>query len=277
MTAGDRLARTRGFLVDLDGTTYLGGRAIEGALEFFAQLDAMGCPYLFVTNNSSTSGDVYVQKLRRLGVPAADGQVLTSGEATAMFLRRIGHRRLFVLGTPALEQEMTHAGFALVSAAPDCVVLGFDTTLTYAKLEAAARFIAAGVPFVATHPDLVCPTETGYVPDCGSMIALLQAATGVPPVVVGKPEPLLAEMALVKLGLAAGTLAVVGDRLYTDVAMARRAGALSLLVLSGETSQAMVDASAEKPDLVFDHLGAVAAALRAARPGAVPAYGGESA
>lgn len=274
---GSALLRARGFLVDLDGTTYLGSRAIDGALQFFEQLGAMGLPHLFVTNNSSTSGDAYVQKLRRLGVPASDGQVLTSGEATAMFLRRRGDRRLFVIGTPALEAEMTRAGFELSATAPDCVVLGFDTTLTYAKLEAAARLLARGVPFVATHPDVVCPTETGYVPDCGSMIALLQAATGVSPVVVGKPEPLLVEMALVKLGLRAADVAVVGDRLYTDMAMARRAGAIGVLVLSGETSQEMVGASAEKPDFVFDHLGALAVALAAGRAAAVPACGRETA
>jgi HAD superfamily hydrolase (TIGR01450 family) len=156
---------------------------------------------------------------------------------------------------------MADAGFLLVSDEPDCVVLGFDTTLTYAKLEAATRFLNAGVPFVATHPDVVCPTETGYVPDCGSMIALLQAATGVSPLVVGKPEPLLVEMALVKLGLAIGDVAVIGDRLYTDVAMAHRAGALAVLVLSGETTHEMAESSTAPPDLVFDDLRAVAAAL----------------
>jgi 4-nitrophenyl phosphatase len=258
----DRLSRVRGFIVDLDGTTYLGERALPGAAEFLTSLTEVGCECVFVTNNSSTSGADYEAKLRRLGVPAVAGQVLTSGEATARFLRRREYRSVFVVGTPSLEEEMRLAGLQLVSEAPDCVVLGFDKTLTYAKLERAARLLAAGTPFVATHPDLACPTETGYIPDCGSMIALLHAATGVSPVVVGKPEPLLVEMALLKLGVGAHEVAVVGDRLYTDMAMARRAGALGVLVLSGETSREMVNAADDKPDLVFDHLGALSAALR---------------
>lgn len=265
MTALERLGRIRGFIVDLDGTTYLGDRALPGAEEFLRCVAEIGCRCVFVTNNSSNSGDAYVAKLGCLGLAATSGQVLTSGEATAMFLNRCGYHRLFVIGTPALEQEMRNAAFLLASETPDCVVLGFDKTLTYSKLETAARLLAAGVPFVATHPDLVCPTETGYIPDCGSMIALLHAATGVSPVIVGKPEPLLVEMALVKLGgLAREEVAVIGDRLYTDMAMARRAGTLAVLVLSGETSREMLEAAGDKPDLVFDHLGALSAALRSA-------------
>jgi len=276
MTALDRLARVRGFIVDLDGTTYLGERPLPGAGEFLRYIAEIGGRCVFVTNNSSSSGGEYVAKLRRLGLPAAPEQVLTSGEATAMFLGRCGYHRLFVVGTPALEDEMRSAGFLLVSESPECVVLGFDRTLTYAKLEAATRFLAAGVPFVATHPDLVCPTETGYIPDCGSMIALLTAATGVAPVVVGKPEPLLVEMALVKLGLGSEDVAVIGDRLYTDMAMARRAGTLAVLVLSGETSREMLETASEAPDLVFDHLGALSAALRSASLAAAREAGPEA-
>jgi HAD superfamily hydrolase (TIGR01457 family) len=259
----ERLAAARGFIVDLDGTTYLGDRPIEGARECLEFLAASGRRHLFVTNNSSTTGAAYVAKLRRLGLPVQDGQVLTSGEATAMLLARRACRRLYVLGTPDLEGELAGAGFDLVSEDPECVVLGFDKTVTYAKLEAASRFIAAGVPFVATHPDVVCPTPTGYVPDCGSLIACLRAATGVEPLVVGKPEPLLVEMALAKLGLEAHETVVVGDRLYTDLAMARRSGALGVLVLSGETSRDMLAGSSERPDFVCDSLGALAEALRA--------------
>jgi HAD superfamily hydrolase (TIGR01457 family) len=254
MNAPSALTAVRGFIIDLDGTTYLGETAIPGAREFLELLGARGYRWIFVTNNSSTSAASYVAKLRRLGLPAADDQVLTSGEATAMYLRRQGYRSLYVIGTPALEDEMARAGFVADAHRPDCVVLGFDKTLTYAKLETATRLIVRGLPFVATHPDVVCPTESGYVPDCGAMIALLEAATGVAPTVVGKPEPLLVEMALAKLGLQADEVAVVGDRLYTDMAMARRAGTLGVLVLSGETTRAMVDASASKPDLTVDAL-----------------------
>lgn len=258
------LRRLRGYIVDLDGTTYLGGSLIPGAERFFDWLDRSGGAWLFVTNNSSCSGDMYVKKLRGLGLTVRDDQVLTSGEATAMYLRQRGFGRLFVVGTPSLEAEMRRAGFVVGPETAECVVLGFDRTLTYAKLEQAARLIGQGVPFVATHPDRVCPTETGYIPDCGAMIALLETATGVSPVVVGKPEPLLVEMALAKMGLTAGEVAVVGDRVYTDVAMGRRAGTATILVMSGETTHAMLAASAEQPGLVCDNLSALAAALERA-------------
>jgi HAD superfamily hydrolase (TIGR01450 family) len=256
-----RLRRLRGFIVDLDGTTYLGDRLIPGAREFFAALARTGRRHVFATNNSSLAGEDYEEKLRRLGLAVAPRQVLTSGEATAMVLAGRGHRRLFVVGTPALEAEMTGAGFVLDAVSPDCVVLGYDRTLTYEKLERAARLIARGVPFVATHPDRVCPTRDGYVPDCGAMIALLQTATGVAPLVVGKPEPLLAEMALQKLGLPASDVAVIGDRLYTDMEMGRRAGTTTILVLSGETTGAMVEQAALRPDIVVADLRALADAL----------------
>jgi 4-nitrophenyl phosphatase/NagD protein len=265
MRGHDRLGRLRGFIIDLDGTTYLGDRAIAGAREFLELLPGFGCDHLFVTNNSSSTGAAYVEKLRRLGLPARDGQVLTSGEATAMFLVREGHRRVFVVGTPSLESELAAAGLTVTVDSPDCVVLGFDKTLTYAKLEAAARFLLKGVPFIATHPDVVCPTEDGYIPDCGSMIALLKAATDVSPVVVGKPEPLLAQMAMAKLRLPADDVAVVGDRLYTDMEMARRAGATGILVLSGETTRNVVESSVQPPDYVFNDVGALGRELRRLR------------
>jgi HAD superfamily hydrolase (TIGR01457 family) len=260
------LAALRGFIVDLDGTTYLGDRLLDGTERFLRVVEASGRRRVFVTNNSSTTGAAYEEKLARLGLDVATGDVLTSGAATRMFLQREGCRRVFVVGTPALEREMTEGGLALDAETPECVVLGFDRTLTYAKLETATRLIRRGVRFIATHPDKVCPTETGYIPDCGAMIALLETATGVSPLVVGKPEPLLVEMALERLGLAASEVAVVGDRLYTDVAMAARAGTASVLVLSGETTRAALDAPGPRPDYVFDHLGALADALEDAAP-----------
>jgi len=255
---GESIASLKGFVVDLDGTTYIGDRLIPGATRFFDALTSAGKRHVFITNNSSTTGDAYVQKLRRLGLRTADGVVLTSGEATAMVLRQRGHRRLFPIATPAFEEELTHAGFVLTSNAPDCVVLGFDKTLTYAKLETATRCIRSGVPFVATHPDVVCPTEDGYIPDCGAMIALLQAATGVAPLVIGKPEPLLVEMALDKLGLEKHEVAIIGDRLYTDIAMGRRAGTRTILVLSGETTAEVAAVAGDKPDLIVANVGVLA-------------------
>ena len=262
MTRAERLASIRGFVVDLDGTTYLGGRLLPGAGEFFRVLDELGLRHLFVTNNSSQSSDAYVEKLNRLGLSAGEGHVLTSGEATAMWIHENGYKRPFVVGTPSLEREIA-AVFELVDRAPDCVIVGFDKTLTYQKLEEATRFISDGAAFIATHPDVVCPTESGYIPDCGAICALIQAATRVQPLVIGKPEPLLLEMALRKLGLRAAEVAVVGDRLYTDMAMARRVGALGILTLTGETTREMLESAPDQPDLVIRDLGELAGELRA--------------
>jgi HAD superfamily hydrolase (TIGR01457 family) len=259
------VAAVRGFIIDLDGTMYVGDRLIAGAPALLSVLAASRRPFVFVTNNSSASASSYGSKLRALGLDVADTQVFTSGEATAMFVRRCGWTSAYVVGTPSLEQEFERAGIAVSGASPACVVLGFDRTLTYAKLERAARLIGDGVPFIATHPDLVCPSENGYVPDCGSMIALLEAATGVKPTVVGKPEPLLVEMALAKLDLPAQDVAVVGDRLYTDMAMARRAGTRAVLVLSGETTRASLAVVTDPPDFVFEHVGVLAEALEGRR------------
>ena len=260
MTLSD-VAAARGFIIDLDGTMYIGDRLIAGAEALIGVLNRSERPFVFVTNNSSASACSYGRKLRGLGLAVADAQVLTSGEATAMFVGRRGWTSAYVVGTPSLEQEFERAGVMLHEPHPDCVVLGFDRTLTYAKLAHATRLVREGVPFIATHPDLVCPSEAGYIPDCGAMIALFEAATGVKPTVVGKPEPLLVEMALDKLRLPACDVAVVGDRLYTDIAMARRAGTTAILVLSGETTRASLDAALESPDFVFEHVGLLAEAL----------------
>lgn len=244
----------RAFLMDMDGTVYLGRRLLPGAAGFFALLHRRGIPYLFFTNNSSADRTLYQEKLAGLGLEVEAGRIITSGEATALYLTtRTPHRRLFVLGTPSLEQEFRDAGLELADADVDAVVLGFDKTLTYAKLERACRLLLDGVPFIATHPDRVCPTEHGPIPDAGSMIALLRAATGREPLIVGKPEPRMVEMALEKLGpgYQARDVAMVGDRLYTDIRMGRRAGLTTVCVLSGETTAEDLEATEDQPDYVF--------------------------
>lgn len=250
--------------MDLDGTVYLGPRLLPGAREFFRLLDRRGVPYLFFTNNSSADRHHYRRKLDRLGLRATADQVLTSGEATALYLvHRTAHRRIYVLGTPSLERELRDAGLTLASEDVDAVVLGFDKTLTYPKLERACHLLRRGAAFVATHPDKVCPTERGPIPDCGAMAALLRAATGRRPTVVGKPKGLMVEMALGKLGpdVRPRDVAFVGDRLYTDVRMARRAGLTAILVLTGETRRDDLDGSPDQPHHVFESLDHLAEAL----------------
>ncbi|HHH41407.1 MAG TPA: HAD-IIA family hydrolase, partial [Chloroflexi bacterium] len=215
-----RLARVRCFLLDMDGTLYLGRRLLPGARRFLQVLRRQGKSFLILTNNSSQDNVAYAKKLAQLGLPVAPDRILTSGEATALYLRR--HHpgaRLFVVGTPALEATFTAHGFILTDEDPDLVVVGFDTTLTYAKLWKLCDFVRAGLPYIATHPDLNCPTETGYMPDIGAIIAFVRASTGrEPDRIIGKPNPEMVEAVLVRTGLSPADLCMVGDRLYTDIA-----------------------------------------------------------
>ena len=259
----DRLAQARCFLLDMDGTFFLGDRLIEGALDFIQVLRQQNKGFLFVTNNSSKDRQQYADKITRLGLPIAASQVLTSGEAAARCLA-IDHpgARLFVVGTPSLEGELRRAGFVLDDQAPQVAVVGFDTTLTYAKLWKLCDLVRAGLPYVATHPDVNCPTTGGFMPDIGAVIAFVKASTGrEPDLVVGKPSRRMAEAAAQKLAVPLAALAMIGDRLYTDIALGQAAAIPSVLVLSGETRPADVTASPYQPDYTFEHLGAVGAWL----------------
>lgn len=266
--AAARLAGARGFLLDMDGTLCLGERLLPGAPRLLEALQARGARWLFLTNNSSKDGRQYVEKLARLGLPAAHQQVLTSGTATALYLQRQQPgARVFVVGTPALEAEFTGHGFVLADSQVDAAVLGFDTTLTYAKLWKLCDLVGDGVPYLATHPDLVCPTETGTMPDTGALIAAVRAATGRDPdTIIGKPNRQMAEMAAERLDLPLAALAMVGDRLYTDVALGAAAGIPAILVLSGETRAADMDSAPQTPDLVLPDVGALADLLQTLPP-----------
>jgi len=259
----ERLSQVRCFLLDMDGTFYLGDRLLEGALEFIEVLKAQGKDFLFLTNNSSKHARQYAEKITRLGLPIAENKVLTSGEATARYLltTRPG-ARLFVVGTPALEEEFRAHGFALDESQPQAAILGFDTTLTYQKLWQLCDFVRAGLPYIATHPDFNCPIETGFMPDIGAMIAFVKASTGrEPDLIIGKPNRLIVEAAAQKMNLPLDALGMIGDRLYTDIALGQTSGITTALVLSGETrAEDLVDSSF-KPTYVFGHLGAVASWL----------------
>ena len=257
------VAHVRTFVVDLDGTMYLGSRLLPGAKEFFAAAERSGRRIIFLSNNSSRSGSAYAARLRRLGVPARNAQVFTSAHATAMYLEgAVPSRRLYVVGTRSLRAELRRAGFEPDAAAPDCVVLGFDLTLTYARIRRACDLIRAGVPFVATHPDLNCPIDNGFLPDCGAMIELFAAATGVRPRVIGKPQPDMIRFALRYAGVRPAEAAIVGDRLNTDVLMGTRAKMTTILVMSGGTTEAELRRSKLKPDLVFPSLKELAELIR---------------
>ena len=213
------LQNKRGFLFDMDGTLYLGDRSVPGAAQLLSFLNSSHRKYLFLTNNSSYSVAQYQEKLAKMGLPATKKQILTSTLATILYLKDKGGIRIFPLGTPAFEQEMENHGFILTSQDPNWVVLAFDKTLTFQKICTAYQLIKDGVPFVATHPDILCPTSDGYIPDTGAMIALFQKATGISPTVIGKPQPRMVSMALKYLQLKNTEIAMVVDRLYTDIKM----------------------------------------------------------
>jgi HAD superfamily hydrolase (TIGR01457 family) len=251
-----RLAPIQTYLLDLDGTVYLGDKLFPWTLPFFDRLRALGKDYIFVTNNSSRSADYYVTKLTRMGVPVRPEQVFTSGEATRYYLKKhFRARDIYLLGTPDLEEEFGRAGFHLTHVNPGAVVLGFDQTLTYEKLRIACALIRQGVPFIATHPDLNCPTPEGPIPDCGAMLAAITAATGVQAKIIGKPSPEMVAALCAKFGLEDQKIAMVGDRLYTDIALGQEAGITTILVLSGETQPDDLRDSSYRPDLVATNLG----------------------
>ena len=260
MNKNDSLAQVRCFLLDMDGTFYLGERLLDGALEFIEVLHQQGREFLFLTNNSSKDSQQYVEKITRLGLPISRDKVLTSGEATAMHIQnqKLG-ARVYLVGTPALENEFSERGFTLTDEMPDFTVLGFDTTLTYAKLWKLCDLVRVGVPYIATHPDYNCPTETGFMPDIGATIAFVKASTGrEPDLIVGKPNRLLVEKAAERIGIPLSSMCMIGDRLYTDIALGATAGIPTILVLSGETKADEVARSKYKPTHIFHNLRAVA-------------------
>jgi len=257
----------------MDGTIYSGGTLFESTLPFLALLRELGIGHTFLTNNSSKSAKDYLARLLEIGIPTTPDQLYTSTQATIEHLRQhlSAVRRLFVLGTMSMRGELEAAGFVLTadsaSDEPDGVLVGFDTELTFSRLCRAAYWIRKGKSFVATHPDRICPTDQPTVlVDCGAVCAALEQAAGrAPDVVMGKPDPCMLRGILSRNALAPSQLAMVGDRLYTDMAMARLAGALGVLVLTGETTAEEGANHSPAPDLVVSGLAEFGEQLRSAR------------
>jgi len=267
------LAGLRHVVLDLDGTLYRGDRLFEATLPFLARLRDWGIGYAFLTNNTSRSKADYVTKLKNFGIETAESDVYTPADSAISYLReRFPHlKTVAILGTPSLCRQFEAAGFSASWESPEAVVVGFDTTLTYERLCRAAYWISTGLPFIATHPDLVCPTdEPTVLVDCGAICASLTAATQRSPVVLGKPEPGILLELCARHGVSPGQLAMVGDRIYTDIVMAQRAGALAVLVLSGEATAAQAAALAQPPDPVVADIGEFGRLLAEARLVASP-------
>jgi len=248
------------FLLDMDGTFYLEERLLPGALEFIEVIRAQGKEYIFLTNNSSRHRGYYAKKISRMGLAVPEERIFTAGEATALFLsRKSPGARVYVVGTEFLEDEFRQHGFVLDEQKPEMVVLGFDTTLTYQKLWRLCDLVRAGLPYIATHPDLNCPTKDGFMPDIGAMIAFVQTSTGrLPDQVIGKPNRTIIDELSNRIRIPLERLAMIGDRLYTDIALGETTGITTILVLSGETQPADLKASLYQPDYIFNHIGEVA-------------------
>ena len=256
MDIREQLAAVRCFLLDMDGTFYLGNQLIEGSLDFLQALHDTGRQCLFLTNNSSKSASFYQEKLARMGVPEEFRHVLTSGQATARYVtNRFPGKKAFLLANQIETMEMEALGVQIDQEHPDYVLIAFDTELDYKKMTMLCDHVRAGLPYIATHPDFNCPTETGFMPDIGAIMAFIEASTGRrPDLIVGKPHTGIVEAVLRRTGLKTSELAMVGDRLYTDIETGLRSGMLSILVMSGETTEAMLAESHTVPDLKFGRL-----------------------
>jgi len=256
MDIREQLSKVRCFLLDMDGTFYLGDNLIEGSLDFLDALERTGRKCLFLTNNSSKSGTVYEAKLARMGVPEKFRKVLTSGQAAANYVtHKYPGKKAFLLANEVMTKEFIEMGVEVDQENPDYVLIAFDTELDYKKMCMLCDHVRNGLPYIATHPDYNCPTETGFIPDIGATIAYVKASTGrEPDLVIGKPNSGIVEETLRVTGLKKEELAMVGDRLYTDVATGVNFGMVSILVMSGETTAEMAAESSVKPALTFGKL-----------------------
>ena len=270
----ERLINTRLFLLDMDGTLYLGDDVFDGAVDFIHSISETGRNYIYLTNNSSRAGVDYITRLRKLGFPCEAENVFTSGMATGEFLNQnYPGAKVYLAGTKAFYRELQSYGIDLVNDENGhtdadtvyVVVQGFDTELVYEKLDLACHFLRRGAKFIAANPDWVCPMPADEVlPDCGSICALLTAASGVKPEYIGKPNRNMIDVVSKMTGVPNENICAVGDRLYTDIAVAANAGSVSVCVLSGESSEQDIAESEVKPDYVLKDVAEIAKILRAA-------------
>ena len=248
-----RLAKIRHLALDMDGTIYLGTTLFPSTKKFLSDMKAAGIGYSFLTNNPSKSVADYLKKLGDMGIEADEGNMYTTSLAAIDYIKE--HypqaKRLFLLGTPSMISQFEKAGFESCEDdpddVPDALVVAFDMTLEYSRLCRAAWWASQGIPYIATNPDRVCPTDQQVVlVDCGSICRCIEHATDrKPDITLGKPDPNMLSGILARHGLQPEECAMVGDRIYTDTAMAHNAGAFGVLVLSGETTMETAEAVAE--------------------------------
>jgi 4-nitrophenyl phosphatase len=257
----------RALIIDMDGVLWEGERPLPGLVEFFATLRALALHFILATNNASRTPEQYVAKLARLGVRVTGDEILTSAQATALYLRSQtpNGARVYAIGEEGLLNALREQGFALCEmydVSARYVVCGMDRGVTWDKLATATLNIRAGADFIGTNPDLTLPTEYGFTHGNGAILAGLQAATGRAPTIIGKPEPLMYQQALTRLQADPATTVAIGDRLETDILGAVRAGLKSILVLSGISTREQLNGLDYQPTWVMDSIEAVAHALR---------------
>lgn len=253
----EKLKNKKLFLLDMDGTIYLDDDLFDGTLDFLEYVRKIGGKYIFMTNNSSKSVDKYIEKLAALGITAGSDDFLTSTNATVLYLQKKNYNKVYALGTNSFKEQLKEGGIPVTDTICDdidCLCMGFDTELTFKKLEDACILLNRGVEYIATNPDWVCPTWYGFVPDCGSVSEMLFNATKRRPYFIGKPEPTMAELAIEKTGFKKEEAVVIGDRLYTDIACGVNAGISSIFVLSGEGTLDDLEKSDVKPEFVYDNI-----------------------
>lgn len=250
------------FMLDMDGTIYNEDVLISGANEFFDLLNSKNIPYVFMTNNSSRGKKSYVDKLTRLGIKATEKNIASSVNAAIRYLNSQSgiNKSLYLVGTQSLKHELLEAGFRVQpedyrGKDVDYVLLGFDTELTYAKIAGACYYVSRGYPYIATNCDLKCPVlENKFIPDCGAIAKMIELATGRMPLFLGKPERSMIDAVSYEYNIPNEKIACVGDRLYTDIAVAVNAGAVSICVLTGEADEAEIERSEIKPDYCFNSI-----------------------
>ncbi|MBP2660425.1 MAG: HAD-superfamily hydrolase, subfamily [Firmicutes bacterium] len=253
--AQDILHKVKCFILDLDGTVYLGGKLLDGAIEFLKTLEKNKIAFKFFTNNSSQNAKFYINKIHHMGYDVKENAMLISNHVIIRHLQEaMPGKKVFLLGNEYLTSDFQNSNIHLVEEDPDVVVVGFDTTLAYEKVSKACKFIRAGAIFLGVHPDFNCPTEDGFIPDCGSICAMITASTGISPEYFGKPTTHTLQYILKDTGFKEEEIAVVGDRLYTDIALGKGNDLVTILVLSGETKLGDLQKSEIHPTLIFDSL-----------------------
>lgn len=250
------LYKKRLFLFDMDGTIYEEDRVFDGTIDLLKLIDDISGKYVFITNNSSKSVTDYVTKVNLLGIKADASNFFTSTQATILYLNKhYKFKKIYCQGTKSFVAELRDNGIRVTEKVEDdvdVVVVGFDTELTSFKLRKTCELLQRNIPYIATNPDLRCPVNFGFIPDCGSICNMIKAATNREPVYIGKPEPIMVDTIREKLGYRKDETVVVGDRLYTDIATALNAGVMSICVLTGEATLNEIENEDIKPSLIFN-------------------------